>query len=127
MLENLSPSFSSFWQQNRNNPKLLPVAIILVTLLLLVIFKLLQPEPPVKAQEEKTWTVQTTHLVAGVKSPQLELYGQVESPHTATITAIINADVKSLDVNEGQNVSQGQLLVTLDDTDARLAFDDKTS
>ena len=127
MLENLSPSFRSFWQQNRNNPKLLPVVIILVTLLLLVIFKLLQPEPPVKDQEEKTWTVQTAQLADGKKSPQLELYGQVESPHTATITSIINADVKSLDVNEGQHVTQGQLLITLDDTDAKLALDDRTS
>ena len=127
MLENLSPSFSSFWQQNRNNPKLLPVVIILVTLLLLVIFKLLQPEPPVKAQEEKTWTVQTVRLVDGKKSPQLELYGRVESPHTATITSVINADVQSLDVNEGQRVSEGQLLITLDESDVKLAFEDKTS
>ncbi len=127
MLEFLPASFSSFWQQNRSSPKVLSLLIVLLTFALLMIFKFIQPEPPVKPQEEKTWTVQTTHLVDGVKSPQLELYGQVESPHTATITAIINADVKSLDVNEGQNVSQGQLLVTLDDTDARLAFDDKTS
>lgn len=127
MLEFLPASFSSFWQQNRSSPKVLSLLIVLLTLALLMIFKFIQPEPPVKPQEEKTWTVQTTPLVDGVKSPQLELYGQVESPHTATITAIINADVKSLDVNEGQNVTQGQLLITLDDTDAKLAFDDKTS
>jgi len=127
MLEFLPASFSSFWQQNRSSPKVLSLLIVLLTFTLLMIFKFIQPEPPVKPQEEKTWTVQTTHLVDGVKSPQLELYGQVESPHTATITAIINADVKSLDVNEGQNVTQGQLLITLDDTDAKLAFDDKTS
>ena len=127
MLEFIPSSFSSFWQQNRSSPKVLSLLIVLLTFALLMIFKFIQPEPPVKPQEEKTWTVQTTHLVDGVKSPQLELYGQVESPHTATITAIINADVKSLDVNEGQNVTQGQLLITLDDTDAKLAFDDKTS
>lgn len=127
MLEFLPASFSSFWQQNRSSPKVLSLLIVLLTFMLLMIFRFIQPEPPVKPQEEKTWTVQTTHLVDGVKSPQLELYGQVESPHTATITAIINADVKSLDVNEGQNVSQGQLLITLDDTDAKLAFEDKTS
>lgn len=127
MLEFLPASFSSFWQQNRSSPKVLSLLIVLLTLALLMIFKFIQPEPPVKPQEEKTWTVQTTPLVDGVKSPQLELYGQVESPHTATITAIINADVKSLDANEGQNVTQEQLLITLDDTDAKLAFDDKTS
>jgi len=127
MLEFIPASFSSFWQQNRSSPKVRSLLIVLLTFALLMIFKFIQPEPPVKPQEEKTWTVQTTHLVDGEKSPQLELYGQVESPHTATITAIINADVKSLDVNEGQNVTQGQLLITLDDTDAKLAFEDKTS
>ncbi len=127
MLEHLSQSFQFFWQKNRNNPKILPLVIIILTLVLLVMLKLVQPEPPVKEQEEKTWTVQTIQLVAGAKSPQLELYGQVESPHTATITSIINADVKSLDVNEGQHITEGQLLITLDDSDVKLSFDDKTS
>ena len=127
MLEHLTQSFQLFWQQNRRNPRMLPLLIILLTIVLLVILKLIQPAPPVKEQEEKTWTVQTQRLVAGSKSPQLELYGQVESPHTATITAIINADVKSLDANEGQSVKEGQLLITLDDSDAKLVFDDKNT
>ena len=83
MLKNLSElqsAASSFWQKSRKSPKLLPLVIILATLLLMIIFKLVQPEPPVKSQAEKTWAVQTHRLVAGEKSPQLELYGQVESP-----------------------------------------------
>lgn len=88
---------------------------------------MVQPEPPVKVQDEKTWSVQTHLLVEGAKSPQLELYGSVESPHTATITSIIDADVKSLEVNEGQNVNSGQLLILLDDTDARLSLEDRKS
>lgn len=127
MLEFIPSSFSSFWQQNRNNPKLLPLLIILLTIVLLVIFKLIQPEPPVKVQAEKSWTVQTVRLIAGKKSPQLELYGQVESPHTASITSIIDADVRSLDVNEGQQVVADQLLITLDDSEAKLTLDDKNA
>ena len=99
--------------------------IILVTAVLLVIFKLVQPEPPVKAKEEKSWTVQTHRLIDGAKSPQLELYASVESPYTATITAIIDADVMSLEVNEGERVDCGQTLIQLDDTDARLSLEDK--
>lgn len=130
MFEQIS-KFSSqlrlFWQQNRSTAKVLPLVVVLITFLLVVIFKLVQPEPPVKAQVEKTWAVQTQQLVAGAKSPQLELYGQVESPYTASITAIINADVKSLDVKEGQPVTKGQLLITLDDTDAQINLEDKVS
>lgn len=120
MPEHLSQLFSSFWQSTRRSPKFLPVAVILVTVILLLTFKFVQPQPPVKTNEEKSWAVQTQKLVDGVKSPQLELYGQVESPYTATITASINADVKSLDIKEGQSVVKQQLLIRLDESDVQL-------
>jgi multidrug efflux pump subunit AcrA (membrane-fusion protein) len=127
MFDKLSQLFSAFRQQERSRSRALPFVIILVTVVLLVIFKLVQPEPPVKAREEKSWTVQTHRLVDGAKSPQLELYGSVESPYTATITSIIDADVVSLQANEGDHVSWGQSLILLDDTDARLSLEDKQS
>ena len=127
MIENLLQSLRSFWQSNRRSPKFLPVAVILVTVALLLTFKLVQPEPPVKTNEEKSWTVQTQRLTSGAKSPQLELYGQVESPYTATITASINADVKSLDIKEGQSVAKDQLLIKLDELDVQLALEQKIS
>ena len=127
MFVKLPQFLNAFWQQERSRSRALPFVIILVTVALLVIFKLVQPEPPVKAREEKSWTVQTHRLVDGAKSPQLELYGSVESPYTATITSIIDADVVSLLANEGDYVSRGQSLVLLDDTDARLSLDDKQS
>ena len=117
----------SFWQQNRHSPRAVPVIVIVVTILLLLIFKILQPEPPVKTKEEKSWTVQTTQLKNGPKSPQLELYGQVESPYTATITASITADVKSLDVKEGEAVEKDQLMIMLDDSDVRLIVEQRQS
>ena len=127
MYRNLTQFFRSFWQQRHNRSRALPFLIILVTVVLLFIFKLLQPEPPVKAKEEESWTVQTHRLVDGAKSPQLQLYGSVESPYTATISSIIDADVKSLEANEGERVTAGQALILLDDTDARLALEDKKS
>ncbi len=127
MFKILPKSFSSFWQQQRSKSRTLPVIIILVTAMLLVIFKLLQPEPPVKLREEKSWMVQTHRLIDGAKSPQLELYGSVESPYTATITSIIDADVTSVEVNEGERVDCGQTLILLDDTDAQLSLEDKES
>ncbi len=97
MLDQLSQLFrpvGSFWQTNRYSSKALSLAVVIVTLMLLLIFKFNQPQPPVKLQEEKAWLVQTQQLVAGAKSPQLELYGRVESPYTATITSSITADIK---------------------------------
>lgn len=113
----------SFWQQHCGLSKTLPVAVIFITLGLVLIIKAAQPEPPVKLHEEKTWVVQTQRLLGGKKSPHLELYARVESPYTATITASLNADVLSLDVLEGQYVTRGQRLITLDDKDAQLALE----
>ena len=127
MNENSPHFLRSLLPQGRSKSLALPLVIILVTAALLVVFKMVQPEPPVRVQDEKTWSVQTHLLVEGAKSPELELYGSVESPHTATITSIIDADVKSLEVNEGQNVNSGQLLILLDDTDARLSLEDRKS
>ena len=127
MSEPLSQLFRSFWQKNRSSPRLLPFAAVFLTIILVLIFRLAQPEPPVKANEEKSWAVQTKRLVDSAKSPQLELYGQVESPYTATITASINADVKSLDIKEGQSVVKNQLLLKLDESDVQLALQQKSS
>lgn len=130
MFEHLSQLFRSptqFWQQHRRSKMTVPLIAIIVTVLLIMIFKVTQPVPPVKVKEEKTWTVQTHRLDNGDKTPQLELYGQVESPYTATITAIINADVMSLDVKEGEVVSKDQLLIKLDEIDSKLILDQRVS
>ncbi|MBE9568785.1 MAG: HlyD family efflux transporter periplasmic adaptor subunit [Proteobacteria bacterium] len=107
--------------------KALPLIIVIITVMLLLLFKFLQPVPPVKVKEEKSWLVQTTFLLNGAKSPQLELYGQVESPYTATITSNITADVKSLDIREGEVVNKDQLLLELDDADIHLIVDQRQS
>lgn len=127
MFKKLSQPVKRYWQQDKNRSKLLPLVIVLITVFLLVIFKLTQPLPPVKTQSEKIWSVQTHKLETGARSPELELYARVESPHTTTITSIIDADVTSLDVNEGQFVVQGQQLITLDETDADIIYIERAS
>jgi multidrug efflux pump subunit AcrA (membrane-fusion protein) len=130
MLESLSKihgAARAFWQRGRRSPKFLPLIIILATILLILVFKLVQPEPPVKLQAEKTWAVQTQQLVAGEQSPHLELYGQVESPYSASLTSGINADVLSLEVKEGQVVTAGQPLITLDDADVKTVYQQRVA
>ncbi len=127
MFEQLSQSSKTFWQTLRRSPKFFPLVAIIITLLLILSFKLAKPEPPVKVNEEKSWLVQAHQLINGAKSPQLELYGQVESPYTTTITAIINADVLSLETKEGTPVVKDQTLIKLDPTDVQLTLDQRAS
>ena len=56
----------------------------------------------------------------GVYSPELNLFGRVETPHSATLTALVSAPVANLEAREGERVAAGDVLVRLDETDARL-------
>lgn len=127
MFEQLSQSCKTFWQTLRRSPKFFPLMAIVITLLLILSFKLAKPEPPVKVNEEKSWLVQTHQLINSAKTPQLELYGQVESPYTTTITVSINADVLSLETKEGTPVVKDQVLINLDQTDVQLTLDQRAS
>ncbi len=118
---------SQLWSNKINRARVLPVAIIVVALLIILVFKLLQPQPPVKVVAEKVWVVQTHQLSAGKKIPQLKLYGRVESPYMSVLTASISADVKTLQVHEGDYVSQGQILLHLDNKDVQLALDENNA
>ena len=67
MHKNMPQFFRSVWEQKGGWSRILPFVIVLVTAVLVVTFKLAQPEPPVKAKEEKSWTVQTQRLAGGAK------------------------------------------------------------
>jgi multidrug efflux pump subunit AcrA (membrane-fusion protein) len=117
----------SLWQQHRQSRLAIPALIVAGTVLLVMSFKLLQPAPPIKAKEEKSWVVQTITLQNGPKTPQLELYGKVESPYTSTLTSTVDADVASLEIREGERVTRGQTILVLDDSEVRLLLDQRQS
>jgi len=59
-------------------------------------------------------------IVAPVKAPEVyEAMGTVRSDRTSVVASRVMAAVTSLHVKEGDTVRAGQLLLTLDDTDAR--------
>ncbi len=72
------------------------------------------------AVEEKAWPVSTMMPQVQTLSPQLALYGRVESPHHAHLSAAVEAHVATLHVAEGEQVQAGQLLISLDDADQQL-------
>lgn len=55
-------------------------------------------------------------------SPQLHLFGRVENPNTTSLRAATLAYVRDVEVREGQQVRAGDVLLRLDDRDARLAL-----
>ena len=92
------------------------------TLLVLVLLFALQPAPPKKPATEILPLVRTVPAEPGSHRPMVTLYGRLESPREASLAATINAFVDQVQVEEGQWVEPGQLLVQLDDSEVRLWF-----
>lgn len=78
------------------------------------------PEPD-RVPAERT-AVPVAGLIAelGTYSPEANLYGRVETPRTASLTALVSDTVAELLVREGDRVQAGDVLVQLDQTDAEL-------
>jgi HlyD family secretion protein len=77
-----------------------------------------QPDPP--ASEEKSWPVSTVTAQPATLSPELQLYGRVESPHHASLSSALSAQVLAVHVQEGQRVEAGELLLSLDPGEEQL-------
>ena len=73
-----------------------------------------RPGATAKPPQERVWMVETTTAEPAAHQPMLRLYGRIESPSDAILTAAVEADVLSVAVREGQQVTQGEVLVTLD-------------
>ena len=69
---------------------------------------------------ERAWLVDTQAAVPGSYRPSVTLYGRIESLWSSELTAGVAADVVAVDVIDGDQVSAGDLLVRLDDRDAKV-------
>ncbi len=72
--------------------------------------------------DEKSVPVSAVAMSPTAINPELHLYGKLETPNTVTLKAAVTAYVAAVNIAEGADVEQGQLLVTLDDSDAQLAL-----
>ena len=78
------------------------------------------PEPDRVPAERNAVPVAGLIAELGTYSPQANLYGRVETPRTASLTALVSDTVAELLVREGDRVQAGDVLVQLDQTDAEL-------
>jgi RND family efflux transporter MFP subunit len=103
------------------NSKLLPFGILAagITITAGIIATAPANEPETRA--EKAWPVTTLVARPSRISPTLLLFGKVETPTSATLTAAVSAEVMQVPVREGQFVQSGQVLIALDQREADLA------
>ena len=85
------------------------------------------PEHDASEVEEKAWPVTTMELQTQTLSPELRLFGRVETPRHAKLTAAVTATVNAINVSEGDLVEKGQILLVLDDADEDLRYQQRAA
>ncbi len=99
---------------------LLPVLILGLTILIVVVLVATKPKATPKDAQQKAWLVNSVAAQITTVSPQVTVYGRIETPRDATLKAAVEADVEQVLVLEGETVTQGELLLQLDKTDVEL-------
>lgn len=102
---------------SRFRPLLAPVLILLAGGILLAALVLTRPQPPVPERQRSPAVVDTRVIEPHAASPHLTLYGRLESPRSATLTAAVAAEVEAVPVREGRTIDQGERLVALERAD----------
>ncbi len=100
--------------------RILPILILAVGAGGLVALVNSKPQREALKAQEKAWVIDVLTTEPATATPQLSLYGRVRSPRTANMSAAVTADVRSVDVLEGQYVKSGETMVVLDDREAGL-------
>ena len=103
-------------------PRSRPLQIVAGGLVVMLLLILSRSETPPAPRQEKAWIVNTVDVRASSIRPSLALFGQVQSPQDADLSAGIEAVVTEVLINDGDTVSAGTLLARLDDRDARLTL-----
>ncbi len=96
---------------------------VLILVFALLIFLLLinfNKSPDPNSTLEQIWLVDVITAQAGSHTPNVVLYGKVESPRAANILAAVQADVIATPAKDGQFVKKDDLLVELDHRDTEL-------
>lgn len=99
---------------------LLPVVILMIAIAVFVVLNLSKPERKTVERPEKIWRVNTIPVTFQQISPIITLYGRVETPRRATLNAALSADITQVNVLEGDIVTAGDILLTLDNSDVDL-------
>jgi multidrug efflux pump subunit AcrA (membrane-fusion protein) len=101
-----------------------PVArVILGTVLAIILLATFKPSAPTRDIVDNHARVRFVLADPQDHSPQIQLFGRVQSPRAAGLTAVVTANVDSIPVRAGNRVKEDELLIQLDDTEAALARD----
>lgn len=102
--------------------KLAPAVIIAAAILVFFLLVATRPAKMPAEVRERVWPVAVETVTPASLAPMLTLYGAVDSPRAAVLTAAVAAYVAEVPVREGAVAALGAPLVLLDERDARLVL-----
>ena len=102
--------------------KRLPLVIIGTAILITVVLIMSRPRDIPVSRGERAWVVDVIPVSYQSIEPMIELFGSVQSPQDAELSAGFEATVNDVRVRDGETVLPEQLLVVLDDRDAVLSL-----
>ena len=98
----------------------LPLLIIAAAVMIFMLMKATQTERSALERPERAWLVNAQAAKFETLSPQIILYGRVETSRISSLTTAVEADVQQIHVLDGDRVRAGDVLIELDDADVRL-------
>jgi len=99
---------------------LFPIVILLIAFAIFAQLKHSKAEKSPVTKTEKVWRVSSMPVIFQDLQPELVVYGRIETPNQAHLSAALVADVIEVRALEGQRVTKGQKLIKLDDRDIQL-------
>lgn len=103
-------------------PRMMPVALLAVGVMGFFLLVATRPAKMPAEVRERAWTVAVETVTPSSQAAVLTLYGVVDSPRAAELTAAVAAYVAEVPVREGAVVAAGAPLVLLDERDAQLVL-----
>jgi len=100
----------------------LPLLLIVLAVISFIYLKSTRPQAPPVVNEERRWPVSTVRLELSEDSPQLRLFGRLQTPALTHLTARTGGEVSAVYVQVGESVDAGQLLLELNPLDAQIAL-----
>ena len=104
---------------------LLPIVILFVGAAVFNLLRMTKPKALPVEQVEKVWVVDVETVNQRSASPELSLYGRVETPRIPKLRSALTAEVLSVPAREGKRAAKGELLVALDPRDAKLLLEQR--
>ena len=111
------------WKQLGRVPRRVRIvsAIIAATALSSTVLIAFAPQPDHVAVVDTGVPVSSMTAELRTLAPEVRLYGRVETPNAAQLTALVGAPVTALAVQVGERVEAGAALIRLDEVDLALA------